>query len=55
VYLLYCLKGKSIQKFIPFASQRIFIEPKAHELELDEERSIYYLSKKSSRWNAVDV
>ena len=39
--------ANSLPHYVPFASQMIVIDPKAHELELDEERFIYYLSEKA--------
>jgi NAD-dependent deacetylase len=39
--------ANSLPHYVPFASQMIVIDPKAHELELDEDRFIYYLSEKA--------
>jgi NAD-dependent deacetylase len=40
--------ANSLPHYVPFASQMIVIDPKAHELELDEDRFIYYLSEKAT-------
>jgi len=40
--------ANTLPHYVPFASQMIVIDPKAHELELDDERSIYYLSEKAT-------
>jgi NAD-dependent deacetylase len=39
--------ANSLPHYVPFASQMIVIDPKAHELELDEDRSVYYLLEKA--------
>jgi NAD-dependent deacetylase len=39
--------ANSLPHYVPFASQMIIIDPQANEMDIDEERYIYYLSKKA--------
>lgn len=38
----------SLPYYVPFASQMVVIDPLAHEMDIDEERSIYYMSEKAT-------
>lgn len=40
--------ANSLPHYVPFASQMVVIDPMAHEMNLDEDRSIYYLSEKAT-------
>jgi len=40
--------ANSLPHYVPFASQIVVIDPLAHEMDLDDERSIYYLSEKAT-------
>ena len=40
--------ANSLPYYVPFASQLVVIDPLAHEMDLDDERSIYYLSEKAT-------
>ena len=40
--------ANSFPYYVPFASQMVVIDPRAHEMDIDDERSIYYLSKKAT-------
>ncbi len=40
--------ANSLPHYVPFASQMIVIDPKAKEMEIDEDRSIFYLSEKAT-------
>ena len=40
--------ANSLPHYVPFASQMVVIDPLAHEMDLDDERSIYYLSEKAT-------
>ena len=40
--------ANSLPHYVPFASQMVVIDPMAHEMDLDDERSIYYLSEKAT-------
>jgi NAD-dependent deacetylase len=40
--------ANSLPHYVPFASQMIVIDPQAHEFEIDEDRSINYLSEIAS-------
>ena len=40
--------ANSLPHYVPFASQMIVIDPHAKEMEIDEDRSIYYLSEKAT-------
>jgi NAD-dependent SIR2 family protein deacetylase len=39
--------ANSLPHYVPFASQMIIIDPQAKEMDIDEDRSIYYLSEKA--------
>lgn len=40
--------ANSLPYYVPFASQMVVIDPLAHEMDIDDERSIYYLSEKAT-------
>jgi len=40
--------ANSLPYYVPFASQMVVIDPLAHEMDIDEERSIYYMSEKAT-------
>ena len=39
--------ANSLPHYVPFASQMIIIDPQAYLMDIDEDRSIYYLSEKA--------
>lgn len=39
--------ANSLPHYVPFGSQMVIIDPMADEMDIDDERSIYYLSKKA--------
>lgn len=40
--------ANSLPHYVPFASQIVVIDPLASEMDIDDERSIFYLSKKAT-------
>jgi NAD-dependent deacetylase len=40
--------ANSLPYYVPFASQMVVIDPLAHEMDIDEERSIFYMSEKAT-------
>lgn len=40
--------ANSLPYYVPFASQMVVIDPLAHEMDIDDERSIYYMSEKAT-------
>jgi NAD-dependent deacetylase len=40
--------ANSLPYYVPFASQMVVIDPLAHEMDIDNERSIYYMSEKAT-------
>jgi NAD-dependent deacetylase len=40
--------ANALPHYVPFASQMVVIDPLAHELDIDDERSIFYLSEKAT-------
>jgi NAD-dependent deacetylase len=40
--------ANSLPYYVPFASQMVVIDPLAHEMDIDEERSIYYMSENAT-------
>ncbi len=40
--------ANALPHYVPFASQMVVIDPLAHEMDIDDERSIYYLSEKAT-------
>lgn len=40
--------ANSYPYYVPFASQMVVIDPRAYEMDIDDERSIYYLSEKAT-------
>lgn len=40
--------ANALPHYVPFASQMVVIDPLAHEMDIDDERSIYYISKKAT-------
>ena len=41
--------ANSFPYYVPVASQMVVIDPLAHEMDIDEERSIYYLSENATK------
>lgn len=40
--------ANSLPYYVPFASQMVVIDTLAHEMDIDDERSIYYMSEKAT-------
>lgn len=40
--------ANSLPYYVPFASQMVVIDPLAHEIDIDDERSIYYMSENAT-------
>lgn len=40
--------ANSLPYYVPFASQMVFIDSLAHKMDIDEERSIFYMSEKAT-------
>ena len=40
--------ANALPHYAPFASQMVVIDPLAHKMDIDDERSIYYLSEKAT-------
>lgn len=40
--------ANSLPYYVPFSSQMVVIDPLAHEMDIDEERSIFYMSEKAT-------
>lgn len=40
--------ANALPHYVPFASQMVVIDPLAHEMDIDDERSIFYLSEKAT-------
>jgi NAD-dependent deacetylase len=40
--------ANSLPYYVPFASQMVVIDPLAHEMDIDDERSIYYMSENAT-------